>query len=92
MQILHRALGCPGGRPTVAHVVDRCARCFAGTISLGCDAAGHRASRLLARAGWLEGDEQSLAARLDEELRRLRDVGPGTRRLIVERLKTSEHF
>ena len=40
----------------------------------------------LARAGWQEGDECQLLDRLEEELRRMRGVGPVMRALIVTRL------
>jgi hypothetical protein len=65
----------------------RCARCYPGTIHLGCDAHGHMLSGMLARAGWRAGSEKELVADLDAALRPIRNVGPAMRALVAERLQ-----
>lgn len=74
-----------GCAPTVG-IMSRCPRCFPGSLDLGCDQPGHRASALLMRAGWHAENAAELRADLERQLHRLRDVGPVTKALIERRL------
>lgn len=87
MRCLHGGSARAGTGPSVAGVRTRCPRCMPGTIDLGCDQLGHQAARLLARAGWTEGREVELRGHLDDELVRLRNVGPATSARIEARLR-----
>lgn len=67
-------------------VVEGCDRCLPGMIDLGHNQPGHRASAMLARAGWMTGSEATLRRDPDAATGRLRGFGPVTRALVRERL------